>query len=499
MDWLHKWALTSKNIALKCLDTGKTFTYPELDFAASQAAFYMSREMNICQSDRVCFLATNCWEHIVCFFACQRLGAIFVPLNFRLTERELLDVIGDANPKVLFVDEQFEELQKSLTCLCVRTKTIDSFVGGLYTLETSQELYEQVVNSKIQSTDASLMLYTSGTTGVAKGVLLSEQGMFWNALNTALRLGLTFETKHLCFHPFFHASGWNVLTLPTLRFGGTVFLNSKFEPSDILKHIGELGITILFGVPTMLDRMAHNDNFSSCRLSSLRFAIVGGEPMPLEAIKLWHARGVPIRQGFGLTEFGPNVFSLNAEDAERKLGSIGTPNFYLDARVVGHDGQICTHNEVGELQLKGPVQMLGYWNKPEETQNAFDGEWLKTGDLVSFDTEGYFFVRGRKKEMYISGGENVFPAEVEKVLRECPGVREAAVIGVPDAKWGEVGYAFVVGHPGNNMQSDDILNHARKLLAKYKIPKHIRIIDELPKSDSGKILKRALPAMAVKT
>lgn len=481
MDWLNKWANTTQQKALVCLDTGKSFSYWELNNAARRVAVMLKNLFDVSKGSRVCVLGQNSWQHVILFFACQKLGALFVPLNFRLANVELDDVIDDANPNVVFASREFDGYKLSAKTQRVSMEEIEVWIAKESAVTLNDELDEDA---------PSLMLYTSGTTGRAKGVLISERAMFWNALNTALRLGLSFETRHLCFHPFFHASGWNVLTLPTLRFGGTVYLLSKFDAAKVLKLVPELKLNILFGVPTMLDRMAHCENFSTTDLSSLRFAVVGGEPMPLEAIRLWHKRGVPIRQGFGLTECGPNVFSLNAEDAERKLGSIGTPNFYVEARVVKDTGEVCGADEIGELQLRGPVCMAGYWNQPEATLHAFHDGWLKTGDLVSFDSDGFYFVRGRKKEMYISGGENVFPAEVERVLRACPGVREAAVIGVPDTRWGEVGCAFVVGTGEFSRTQFDA--YVSSQLAKFKVPKHVRLLDELPKSESGKIFKRGL-------
>lgn len=491
MDWLAKWATTTQSLALVCLDSGKQFSYPELYQAATRLAASMAQDVP--PGARVTLLSTNRWEHVVTFFACLQLGAIFVPLNFRLSETECETVLKDASPSLHFYEKSFSSLSlrfgKETSSKVEPLESIEKRIGAEFDLKLTGAIVPRLIEDNLPS----LMLYTSGTTGTPKGVLHSEQTMFWNALNTALRLGINFQTKHLCFHPFFHASGWNVLTLPTLRFGGTVYLRSKFEPLDILQQVEKRRVSILFGVPTMLERMTQLPEFENFDLSSLQFAIVGGEPMPLEAIKKWHKRGVPIRQGFGLTEFGPNVFSLNAEDAEKKLGSIGTPNFYLEVRVVDNNSQHCASNEVGELQLRGPVCMLGYWNKPEETQMALTADgWLKTGDLVSVDSDGYFYVRGRKKEMYISGGENIFPAEVERSIRSSDFVKEAAVVGVPDPKWGEVGAAFVVLHEDASLRQKDVIEHSKIVLAKYKVPKHFYFVKDLPKSDSGKILKRTL-------
>jgi fatty-acyl-CoA synthase len=230
-------------------------------------------------------------------------------------------------------------------------------------------------------------------------------------------------------------------------------------------------------------------------LSRIRYAIVGGEPMPLPLIQTWHDKGVPIRQGYGLTEFGPNVFSLNQEDAIRKIGSIGFPNFYIETKVVDDKGEVCLANQVGELLLRGPMCMTGYWNNPEATTKTFVDGWLCTGDLVRIDEEGYFYVVGRKKEMFKSGGENVYPAEIEKVLRSFPGIREVAVIGVPDEKWGEAGKAFYSEEAGVKVDLPSLESYCLKNLAKFKVPKYFLRLPDLPKGDSGKILKRQLQTL----
>jgi fatty-acyl-CoA synthase len=296
----------------------------------------------------------------------------------------------------------------------------------------------------------------------------------------------------LTFAPFFHTGGWNVLTTPFLHRGGHVILLSKFDPEQVLQLCDSEGVTVLFGVPTMMDMMEQADGFFQASLESVRYAIVGGEPMPVELIRTWQDKGVPIRQGYGLTEFGPNVFSLNEEDAIRKIGSIGFPNFYIDTRVVDDDGSDVTPGDVGELLLRGPVCTPGYWNNPEATASTIRNGWLYTGDLVRADGEGYFYVVDRKKEMYISGAENVYPAEVESFLRTHPGILAVAVIGVPDERWGEVGKAFVVLKEGMCSSEDEIVAYCRGNLAKYKIPKHVVFLDALPVSDSGKILKKQL-------
>jgi fatty-acyl-CoA synthase len=284
-----------------------------------------------------------------------------------------------------------------------------------------------------------------------------------------------------------------VLTTPFFHRGGKLVFIKKFDGEQILKLSETHKATLLFGVPTTMDMMSRSDLFKSVDLASLRYAIVGGEPMPIDLIHKWHEKGIAIRQGYGLTEFGPNVFSLNQEDAIRKIGSIGFPNFYSEAKIVDDEGNELGHNQIGELVLRGPMCMSGYWKNEKATKETIKNGWLHTGDLVKKDDEGYFYVVGRKKDMYKSGGENVYPPELEQVMRQIPGVREVAVIGVPDAKWGEVGKAFIVKETSSSELTNEIINEfCSKNLAKFKIPKYFVFVPDLPKGDSGKILKRKL-------
>jgi fatty-acyl-CoA synthase len=405
-------------------------------------------------------------------------------VNWRLAPREVAHVVDDAEPTLLVVDDAFEE----------KVEGVDVRRVGFG--ELSERMHDESLPSDFDGPEPDfeapcMILYTSGTTGAPKGAVLTNRGIFWNSVNTALRLNLTEDDRTAIFAPLFHTGGWHVLTTPILHHGGTILL-SDFDPDRVLRLCDERGLTILFGVPTMMAMMHEQPAFGEVTLDSVRYAIVGGEPMPNPLIQAWHAKGVPIRQGYGLTEFGPNVFSLPERDAERKAGSIGFPNFYIDARVVDDSGQVLPADEIGELVLRGPAVMVGYWRNPDATAETLTDGWLHTGDLVRRDAEGYFYVVGRKKEMFISGAENVYPAEVEGFLQTHPAVKAVAVVGVPDERWGEVGKAFVVLKEGAPATAEDLVEFARTGLARYKVPKHIAFLDALPTSDSGKVLKRAL-------
>jgi len=327
---------------------------------------------------------------------------------------------------------------------------------------------------------------------VPKGAMITHKMLFWNAVNTTLRLDLTGEDHTQSYAPFFHTGGWNVLLTPFLHNGGSHTLLNKFDPDLIIDLMEQERTTLLFAVPTMMQMLADSPRFNQADLTSVRYAIVGGAPMPEPLINTWHEKGIFVRQGYGLTEVGPNCFSLHQDDAIRKRGSIGFPNFYVDAKIVDEQGVELGANQPGELWLSSPVVTPGYWRKPEETAKAISDGWFHTGDMVQKDDEGFFFVVDRKKNMFISGGENVYPAEVERFLYSHPAVKEVAVIGVPDEKWGEVGKAFISLQEGQSLTPEEVGAFCTGQLAKYKIPKHVEIIGELPKNDAGKLDRLAL-------
>lgn len=493
LDWLKRWNLYApKKMAVQDGETGRSFSFNQLYRASVAKANELRDRFQIQKGDRVAVLAMNDLEYLVLFFATQRLGAVLVPINFRLTYREIEHIVTDCSPRLLVHQSEYSEVtQKLYEAQKIPQKTLLTPTQ----FEDSQDLQNLDTSFSGEPSDAVMILYTSGTTGAPKGALLTHEMLFWNSINTSMRLNLSQQDRTVIFLPFFHTGGWNVLTTPLLHRGGSIIFLKKFDADKILQISEQERATILFGVPTTMDMMARSPLFAKSNLSAIRYAIVGGEPMPVSLIKTWDEKGIPIRQGYGLTEFGPNVFSLNEEDAIRKIGSIGFPNFYIDAKVVDASDRELGANEVGELLLKGPMCMSGYWHNDKATRETIQNGWLRTGDLVRRDEEGYYYVVGRKKEMFISGGENVYPPELEQVIRRLPGVREVAVIGVPDEKWGEAGLAFIV-KDRNDLTEEDLRAHCLKNLAKFKIPRQFIFMDELPKGDSGKILKRKLAEQA---
>jgi fatty-acyl-CoA synthase len=338
-----------------------------------------------------------------------------------------------------------------------------------------------------------LLLYTSGTTGVPKGAIYSHKMLFWNSINTGFSWDLTVHDRTVNCLPLFHTGGWNVLLTPLLHRGGMSVLMKKFDADAFLHLLEQERCTLFMSVPTVLQMVSASPFFAATDLSAMRYVVVGGEPMPLPLIEVWQNRGIAVRQGYGMTEVGPNIFSLHHADAARKIGSIGRPNYYVQARLVDDDGNDVAEGETGELLVRGPMVTPGYWQKPEATQSAFtEGGWLCTGDVARRDEEGYYFIVDRKKNMYISGGENVYPAEVERVLLAHAAILEAVVVGVPDAHWGEVGKAFVVLKAASRLDGEEIRSYCRERLAAYKVPKSVEFVEALPKNDAGKINRKIL-------
>ena len=500
IDWFEKWAeYAPDSVALQDDATGRQYTYAERYRLINRAARFLADDFGIGKGDRVAVLAMNETEYVFLLFACQKLGAILLPLNYRLAPRELEWILGNAEPKLLIHQAQYDDVVAGIDPGVLPDHRLHFGSGAGSGAGYVARLLDEGRPSDPVPVDGDfdtpcMILYTSGTTGRPKGALITNGMLFWNSVNTTLRLNLVQSDVTLTYTPFFHTGGWNVLTTPFLHRGGKLIVMQKFDADRILERVETEGLTILFGLPTIMEMLRRSDRFEGTDFSKVRYAIVGGEPMPLELIRVWHDRGVPIRQGYGLTEFGPNVFSLNEEHAVEKIGSIGFPNFYIDARVVDDDDRPLGPNEVGELVLRGPVCTPGYWRNAEATEKALAGGWFHTGDLVKRDEDGFYYVVDRKKDMYKSGGENVYPVEVEHFLRTHPAVRDVAVIGVPDPKWGEVGKAFVVTEEGEELTAEALLEFCAGQLAKFKTPKHVELLDELPKGDSGKIQKKALRA-----
>ncbi len=480
-------------------DPHRSFTYREMNSRANRLANWLRDGAGIKKGDRVAILAHDGVEHLDLFFACGKLGAIHVPLNWRLHWRETLDLIHDTTPTVLVFSDEFrgaaQHIANSADCV-QHVLHIDG--EGLRNSRYFEKILmdstlRPVTTESVTEEDIACLIFTGGTTGLPKGAQISHRMIAWNTLNTIVH-----DLKHgdvtVNTFPLFHTGGLLVYTTPLLILGGTVVLMRRFEAEKVLNLMQEYAATVYAGVPTMYQMMMNAPNWDEADLSNLRFCTSGGAPLPVKLVKEFGAqKGIQFKQGFGMSEFGPGVFALAPEDAVRKAGSIGRPNFFVDARIVDENNQELPPNTIGELVLRGPSLSSGYFNKPEESAKAVDDEgWFHTGDLAICDEENYYMIVDRKKEVFISGGENIYPAEIEKVLYKHPDIELCAVVGIPDDKWGEVGKAFVVLKPHALLIEADLLKFLQHRLAGYKVPQHIEFVDSLPISGAGKILKREL-------
>src|SRR5579883_2323783 len=491
-EWLaRREALTPDKIGLIDDATGERMSYRTLNVRARALAVWLESEYGVAQDDRVAMLAANSPEYLDAFFACATLGAIFTPLNVRLTPPELAVILTDCSPKALIIDpEHRARAEETLALMADAAPSlipVGAFPGADAALAARAKPFVSQDGEEI-----ALILYTSGTTGTPKGAMLSHRMITWNAINTQISWGLRETDITPTFAPFFHAGGLNVLTTPLYHLGGTVVLLRTSDPRAILRAIEQNHCTIVFAVPTVFQSMMEHPAFATTDFSSVRFCITGGSSCPLPIISGYAARGLEFRQGYGLTEVGVNCFSLAPEDALRKAGSVGRPVFHSRARIVDDEERDVLSGEVGELVLAGPHVCSGYWRRPEATAEANRGGWWHTGDLAYYDTEGYFYIVGRKKDMFISGGENIYPAEVEAVIATHPGVLEVAVIPQPDPRWGEVGLAVVVPRVPGSLSAEDILSYCTDKLARYKIPRTVCFTDALPRNIMGKVVKAAL-------
>lgn len=487
-DWIKKWAkYTPNKFALREYERSLEWSYFELNERANAIAWWLVKDAGLKRGDRIAVYSKNRAEYVFLFLACIKTGIVLVPLNFRLTPSELDLLIEDAEPSLFLYESSFSSNVSELKAIPEHAKqisieTIASFLVGTVPDSTPYQPDEPITES-----DLVMILYTAGTTGRSKGVMITHRMLFWNSINTALRLDLNSQDHTQNYAPFFHTGGWNVLTTPFFHAGASVTLLQNFDVDLVLQLMEKERTTTFFGVPTMLQMMSESEQFNKVDLSSVRFSVVGGAPMPEPLINLWHNKGVMIRQGYGLTEVGPNCFSLQHEEAIRKRGSIGFPNFYVDAKIVDADGNELGSNEPGELWLRSPVVTPGYWRNENATAESITDGWFHTGDVVMMDDEGFFYVVDRKKNMFISGGENVYPADVERIIYAHPDVKEVAVVGVQDEKWGEVGKAYISLKEGCSMEWEVIISHCQGKLAKFKIPKYVEFVEELPKNDAGKI------------
>ncbi len=451
------------------------------------------RAGGVCAGDRVGYLGVNHPAFLETLLATTALGAIFVPLNFRLTGTELEFIINDAGVHTLVADDALRPVIEPVRgALCCRrylaAEHADDGWEHLEALIGDAEPCPGHVAVGVH--DVAVIMYTSGTTGRPKGAMLTHGNLIWNNVGAAFALGIEIDDITLTAAPLFHIGGLNVTTLVAMQAGATVVLHRAFDPAKALADIERYRCTTMFGAPAMFLFMAQQPQFADTDLSSLRSLVVGAAPVPKSLLEVYGARGVNLDQGYGLTETSPLVSFLKSQYTASKLGSAGKPGLFGEVRIADAENRPVAPGEVGEILYRGPNVMKGYWNRPEATAEAIDEDgWFHTGDAGYLDEDGFLFISDRVKDMVISGGENVYPAEVEGVLYEHAAIAEVAIIGLPDEKWGEAVTAVVALNEGESLTLEELREFADGRLARYKLPLRLHVVDALPRNPAGKVLK----------
>ncbi len=489
--------MTPKKEAIVDNIQNKRYTFEEMDKRANQVARLLL-DSGVQKGNRVGIYSKNRFEFLDILFACGKIGAILTPFNIRLTTPETEYLLKKTNPSIVFYDPnlriQFGKirplLEKQLVVV-MGNKMFDTD-PDIYSLMTRKSS-SAVERPAITMDDPFLIVFTGGTTGLPKGAVLSHRLVFWNSVNTIVSWGLRPDDIQPLLFPLFHTGGINVLLIPFYHLGALSIIMGDFDPEETLRVVESERCTIVIGVPTVFNMISQSSNFKKTNFEHVRSFISGGAPCPVAIMEKYWERGKILKMGYGLTEVGPNNFYLPDDAVKERPTSVGFPAFHCDMKIVDDDNVTLSDEEVGELMLRGPHTFSGYWEEPEESAKVIESDgWVHTGDLVMRDSDGFYYIVGRKKDMFISGGENVFPSEIEDVLYKHPAILEAAVIGVPHEKWGEVGKVFIVLKDGESLAEDEIRQYMDDKLASYKIPKHYEFRGNLPKSATGKILKREL-------
>ena len=500
IDWATKGAANYPDkTALVDLASGRRHSYRQFNARASRFALYLRDAWGIRPGDRVAVLAGNSSDYFEMLYGCAKLGAVMVCLNWRLSARENLAVLDDAQPRALVFSTEFTAVGQELRA----HRTIEQAMsqgGPLEGLPEYEAALAAAPGDALEMPCRSMdevwyLLYTSGTTGQPKGVLQTYGMAHFNGVNAMHAAKLSRDDVLLAVLPFFHTGGLNLYANPLLQCGGTVVVMKQFDPLRTIELLQQ-DITVMFGVPAIYLFLAQQPSFAAADFSGVRSWACGGAPIPKSLLEQYLAKGVTICFGFGMTETGPTVFLTDEETARSKIGTVGRPVTYMLTKVVDvATRQALGPKERGELLIKGPGVTPGYWNNTAATAKAFEDGWLCSGDIAYFDEDGDYYVVDRAKDMYISGGENVYPAEVENVLFQMPQIAEAAVIGIADPRWGEVGKAIIALKPGNALDEGTVVAWCRERLAGYKVPRQVLFLEALPRNAAGKVEKPRLRAL----
>ena len=499
-DWLHRRALLSPNkvAIIDVVDGNREITYHQWNRRVNQLANFLSAELGIEKGDRISIYSMNRLEYLDTLFACNKLGAILQVVNWRLTVKELEALINQATPKLLVYSPDWAEQANALRTSLASVESYLSFDEAAkepdfsWSAVRSSCSKDQPLPVELDWEDPWVICYTGGTTGLPKGAILNYRSMTWNSINTVMSWGISPDDVVPHFMPMFHTGGLSVMMLPLIHIGGTTILSPGFDVDQLFDQIENMGVTFFFGVPTMLLAIIQHPRWDSVDLTNVRLVMAGGGNCPSVVYEAFWEKGVEFKEGYGLTEAGPNTFWLPKEMAMEKIGSVGRPLFHIDVKLMDDHNREVGINQVGHLYVRGPHVFGGYWNQPEATQEVFKEGWLYTGDLAKVDEDGCYYIVGRSKDMIKSGGENIYPAEVEDVLHGHEHIAEAAIIPVPDEKWGEVGRAIVMLKPNTTLTESELIEWLRYRMAHFKVPKSVVFVNALPKTGADKVDKIAL-------
>jgi fatty-acyl-CoA synthase len=488
--------LTPEREALVDWESGCRYTYAGVNERACRAANFLRDELGIGAGDRVSILAHNSVVYVDLLYGLAKIGAILAPLNWRLAAAELAYIVEDSSPSLVLVGPEFAELWAEVAPQVAVGQAL-SIEGAAIAGAPSYEAGVAAASPSEPPRPAGLdgetplcILYTSGTTGRPKGAVIPHRQVLWNCINTVISWGLTEADVAPIFTPMFHAGGLFIFLTPLFYVGGRIVLTRTFDVDDSLRAIDQERCTVVLGVPTLFQMWRKADRYKHADFRHIRFFISGGAPCPPQLMASWRAeKGIVFRQGYGLTEVGTNCFSMTDEESVAKTGTVGKPIFHSEMRLVDEAGDDVAPFETGELLIRGPHVFSGYWQNAPATAEALVDGWFHTGDLARRDDEGFYTIAGRSKDMIISGGENIYAAEVEAVFCEHPAVAEAALIGRPDEKWGEVGLMIVVLQPGVQVPAEELRSFCEGRLARYKVPREVIFAPVLPYSPYGKVEK----------
>jgi fatty-acyl-CoA synthase len=480
-------------IAMEDIARGKRLSYLEMNLLAGRTAALLAG-LGVAPGERVAVLCRNRVEFFELLFACAKLGAILVPLNWRMPRSELEPLLADCGAEWLFHGTEDAEIALGFTTKPLLRLDLDD--AGATGFRARRDSCEPLEGRAVWPSDETwYLLYTSGTTGMPKAVIQTYGMAIANYINIAQSMGLRADDTTLNYLPLFHTGGINLTTLPALIMGARVLITPGFDLESMVGLLEAGRLDTFFGVPAIYQAISLHARFDELDLSRVRCWGCGGAPMPDKMWEQFAARGATVLNGMGMTETGPTVFLMDEKNAPNKIGSVGKPQLLAAVRLVGPDGTDVSRGETGELWFSGLGITPGYFKRPAATaESLVDGAWLRSGDLGRQDKDGYYYIVGRLKDMYISGGENVYAAEVENQLAEHPDILEAAVIGVADKKWGEVGYAYLLVQPGHSLPGhEELTAFCRPRLAAYKAPKYFVTVADFPRTAAGKVQKHLLP------